>query len=335
MREVTTGGSSGGGSEIYSGAPRRGAFESPPALVSCSPLAELWTVTIDVLDGVAPGGDAVRSGPLSAPRPAISMLVPGSKKPLLGFWGIFYKAVTGPTIVPQEGGNHHESIAESPLPHRGPLAEAVWRVLLDVSRLYLLRRQGQISPVAPRASAVTGPQVGTCPTSREEQISQALWKCVRLLLAASPFATEFAGEGEGQTGAGPTGGLGVVAGTGGDARATTAAEATSPATATGSFNGGRGVRYPLLVPSPEAESDPGMHARVILERVLVLARLWPLDAQTLTLLWQGVQRISAGLAICLNKEVSEAGAGGCRVGARAESGTGGGAAAESGARSVA
>lgn len=126
---------------------------------------------------------------------------------------------------------------------------------------------------------------------RSRQTTTALWHCVRLLLAASPFAAEFA--------AGPAGQVSsAVAAT---AQATVAVAAlTRPGrySSSSTETTGRAMTPPPITAVEETFRTSGMVARVVLERVLALARIYPPEAGSqgvVEKLWEGAQRLSRTL----------------------------------------
>lgn len=143
--------------------------------------------------------------------------------------------------------------------------------------------------------------------SRQKDTSVALWHCVRLLLAASPFSEEFA--------VGPAGQISsAVTATAAKTKAAAAAQqsrdryallrsaaaaATSPASSTS-----------VLLAPKETFTHPEMVARVVLERVLVLARAYPPDAGNhgiVEKLWEGVQCVSRASCGALPSSVANPG----------------------------
>lgn len=238
--------------------------------------------------------------------------MPGLAAPLIGFWGVFFQVVSGgPSAFHQVPGNSsdggvggHGSIGgwnDGGLP-----SELVWKVLVHACRLGLTTRRGLedngdgsgggVTPEEARAHAVAR-------QLRQRDVSRALWACVRLLLAASPFASEFGGGGSGATAGGQA--AAIVA----TAKATFAtAAAAAAATAKQDAPGKQGRRSapssaPTVPPPPvtaalECYAAPWAAARVLLERVLALARFRAPEAEAggvVERLWEGVQRISGML----------------------------------------
>lgn len=242
--------------------------------------------------------------------------MPGLAQPLVGFWAVFFEVVSGgPCAAPNpDGGGASWSVS---LP-----SELAWKALLHVFRLSILRRvpdqevsgldasagvasgsvdhvaSGLTSASAGSAAASAAAVVAAC-RHRRKETSKALWECVRLLLAASPFALEFQNT-HGQASA-------ITAA----AHATMAQPLRWEYSSLVTTETGQGSPTPIANaagsrPTPSVIADeysftaPGMVARALLERVLVLARFCPPEAGSngiIEKLWQGVQRISATMCL--------------------------------------
>lgn len=130
--------------------------------------------------------------------------------------------------------------------------------------------------------------------SRRKDSSTALWHCVRLLLAASPFSEEFA--------VGPAGQISSAASaTAAKTKAAAAAQqgrnryGLLPSSAAAAVVASPALSTSVLLAPKETFTFPEMVARVVLERVLVLARAYPPDAGNhgiVEKLWEGVQCVS-------------------------------------------
>ena len=212
-----------------------------------------------------------------APGPAASVSVPGLARPLVGFWGVFFEVIAGGPFAfsgasMESGGTDGGNSSSSWF---GRLSsELVWKALIHGCRLDALRRGWGDFP--------SGDEVTNTAAAhglRRKETSRALWECVRLLLAASPFAEEFSGRGQASA---------VVA---------TAQAALAVSTAGGGESSPSSL--PPVIIAPECAAAPGMVARVLLERVVVLARLRAPEAGpqgVIEKLWGGVQRISAAFS---------------------------------------
>ena len=227
--------------------------------------------------------------------------MPGLAAPLVGFWGVFFQVVSeGPSAFRRVPGNDSGGGGSSVGARTGGglPSELVWKVLVHACRLRLATRRGLeghgdgdegSTPDKARAEAAA------CQL-RERDVSRALWACVRLLLAASPFAAEFGGGGGGTAGRQPS-------------AVTATAKATFAAAAIEQDAAGKLARRsaasssstalpPPVTAAPECYTAPGAAARVLLERVLALARFRAPEAEAggvVERLWEGVQRISGVL----------------------------------------
>lgn len=288
-----------------------------------------------------------------APAPAVAVAIPGLTRPLVGFWGVFFEVISGGPSASSggggggggESGDACGSSWSAALP-----SELVWKALVHAFHLGLRRRgwdddaavsgssngtttvagggPGNAAPEEePRpaggsvatatVTAAVAAAVAVAVAHRQKETSKAFWQCVRLLLAASPFAVEFCG------GGGGGGVFGQPTAVTATARATAAALAQprrergigagneagrlaplTTAAAAGAGAGAGGGALPLPTPPVEATVEsldaPGMVARVLLERVLVLARFFPPEAGpqgVVEKLWVGVQRLSSALCV--------------------------------------
>lgn len=290
-------------------------------------------------------------------RPAAAVRVHGLARPLIGFWGVFFGIVSGLNCTSrQDGGGFGSDSAGGWTSWKGDLSsELVWGALVYAIRLRVLREGwddgGEEDGVVPSnggngdsghrdsdqqsvpldAQGVGGAGAGTATAaaaaraarrSRRKETSKALWQCVRLLLAASPFSEEFA--------VGPAGQISsAVAAT---AQSTKAAAAAAAAVALSQSLGDRygslsptaavttNAPSPVVLAAKESFSSPGMVARVMLERVLVLARIYPAEAGphgVVEKLWEGAQRVSIALCVLPGSAGSDVG-GGMAVDGRTE-----------------
>lgn len=225
------------------------------------------------------------------------MGVPGLPRPLVGFWGVFFEAVAGGPSASSDDGIESGSGGGSKGSGSGSWnaglpSELVWKALIHGCRLEILRRGwgdapsgvgvGNTAAVASTAAAAAADAAAASAARglRRKETSRALWECVRLLLAASPFAEEFAGRGQASA---------VVA----------TAKALLTATTTEGGGTGASSSLPPVTAAPECAAAPGMLARVLLERVVVLARFRAPEAGpqgVIERLWVGVQRMSAAFS---------------------------------------
>lgn len=237
------------------------------------------------------------------PGPAASVSVPGLARPLVGFWAVFFEIVSGGTAAPPSSDGSWNV---------GLQSELVWKALIHAFRVSALRHGW--NDYAP--DDVQGEGESGAPTEalaarrkRRKETSGALWECVRLLLAASPFCEEFRSRDQAlavtmtanaTAAARKAGHVGAVA-----------SKADPHASVTGGNTSASSGPSQPIVPALEAFSAPGMMARVLLERVLVLARFRAPEAGprgVIEVLWVGVPRISREM--CLErspyKEMMEA-----------------------------
>lgn len=264
------------------------------------------------------------------PAPAMTVTIPGLTRPLVGFWGVFFEVISGGPSASSGGGGRggggNSGGACSNSWNAALSSELVWKALVHAFHLGLLRRGWDDTAVSRSSNGITvasgsgnapeeppaGESVATAAVAganRRKETSKAFWQCVRLLLAASPFAVEFCGGG---------GGSGVVAGQPAAVTATAAAtaaalaqprqkrgigagnEAEVAAPRTAAAAGGGVLPAPPVEATAESLDAPGMVARVLLERVLVLARFCPPEAGpqgVVEKLWVGVQRLSSALCV--------------------------------------
>lgn len=267
-----------------------------------------------------PQGDELPPGPVA------TVSVPGLAQPLVGFWGVFFDIICGGPSAPVSGeggggaGAGGGRNCSSSSWNTGLPSELVWKALLHAFRVSSLRRGWDEnafgigttvagsrggSPVggcAPEDPGAAGSAAATAAAAahrrRRKDTSRSLWECVRLLLAASPFSVEFGGRGQAFA-------------------VTVTAQATSTAaTSKGrryAANGAAGSSsFEPVTAVAESFSAPGMVARMLLERVLVLARFRAPEAGVhgvVEKLWEGVQRISATLSIMDSERSEDRGAG--------------------------
>eukprot|EP00903_Cladosiphon_okamuranus_P013658 g12719.t1 len=274
------------------GARRRGVSrrEGEEEALSKDPSAELLSAVMDTLDGT-------RLDDKRAPGPAAKVNVPGLASPLVGFWGVFFQVVSGwPSAFHQVpgnsgGGGEHGSLGG--WTGGGLPSEQVWKVLVHACHLDLATRRGLEDNGDGGGNGGTPEEAlaqAAARQLRQRDVSRALWACVRLLLAASPFAPEFGGGGGGATNGGQAAAIAATA------KATLAAASKQGRRSAASST--PAVLPPPVTAAPECYTAPGAAARVLLERVLALARFRAPEAEAggvVERLWEGVQRISGTL----------------------------------------
>lgn len=219
--------------------------------------------------------------------------MPGLARPLVGFWAVFFEVVSGGTVAPPTSTNCAWNV--------GLQSELVWKALIHAFRVSALRHGW--NGHAP--DDVHGVGESRAPTDalaarrkRKKETSGALWECVRLLLAASPFCEEFRGRDQAlavmmtansTAAARKAGRVGAVA-----------SEAGSHSSVIGGATSSSSGPSQPIVPALMMLSSPGMVARVLLERVLVLARFHAPEAGprgVIEILWVGVPRISREMCL--------------------------------------
>lgn len=259
---------------------------------------------------------------LSAPRPAAKISIPGLARPLVGFWGVFFEVISnGPSAFFKANA---DSVGGRGWPNAGLPSELVWKALIYAFRVNALQRCGDdATSVDSTTNGATriGDDSGGDGHMQEElqrgrseaeaaatmmahqrlrkEISKALWECVDLLLAASPFYVEFSGHGQASAVA--------VTSRAAFAAAAAARPGYNRPTARGAAqyfpdatSGANLSLLPPVVTMVGSFSSPGMVAQVLLERVLVLARFHPPEAGpqgVVEKLWEGVQRISGMMCV--------------------------------------
>lgn len=287
----------------------------------------ILSITSFALPPCSPGPETV------APAPAMTVTIAGLTRPLVGFWGVFFEVISGGPSASSGGGGGGGGNSGGACSNSWNAAlpsELVWKALVHAFHLGLLRRGWGDTAVVRSSNGITvasgsgnapeeppaGGSVATLAVAgahRRKETSKAFWQCVRLLLAASPFAVEFCGGGGGGGGGG-----GAVPGQ--PAAVTATAEATAAALAqprqkrgigagnkaevaaprTAAAAGGGVLPAPPIEATAESLDAPGMVARVLLERVLVLARFCAPEAGpqgVVEKLWVGVQRLSTTLCV--------------------------------------
>lgn len=312
-------------------------------------------------------GEATMSSTL---HPPASINIPGLKRPLVGFWGVFFEIVSGGLFPASSssteggGGSKGDGGSQNCSWKGGLPSELVWKALIYAVRLRFLREgwdgdfaatfsgmgrsdggsgsskdEGlcsgnsvredlELAGGGPTASSNTETAVAAAEVeaanaahrTRRKETSKALWQCVRLLLAASPFAIEFAGDDPGEASAVTATAKASAAALGRAALATSSRPGVIKVANSGHhFYGSTAAApqassLPLLRVAEEAfqcSTSFGMVARVLLERVLVLARVYPPEAGprgVVEKLWEGVQRVSVSYTTLLCTGVDARGA---------------------------